>query len=376
MRDLRALQTGIVNLRRPARFVGGTARFPELRLVGPLALILLCFGLASSSAAQITFANTPLRVSPHGELTRFWQVLQAGLREDADATTGYLEVQNISGATVDGAIFYVEYFDARGRFCFSLAFAQATNTAAKGPIAPAEVRELYSSGSGLFTASEPKEARIYLVRQSTSEQADSPLNWDVSFGAPVTLSGGVRSEASELQLGPELALAKGPFLDLVLAKVSVDEKGFADRVDVLNTASKQVGSWFLDFARRQLTLYPATDGAQPKPDQALILVRVILSEEGLPGSPFLPRMSPWVKSYVARLTGTEVPFVTGVVFARPTGKVNLAGSHEWVERLPAPLGAFELRLLGSYWSEPAFGWVSDPSMPHRMRRELAVPHSR
>ncbi len=303
-------------------------------------------------------------------------MLEARLRENFDQTTGYLEVQNISGTTVDGPIFYAEYFDASGRFCFSLVFSQATNTAIRGPIAPAEVRGLYSSGVGLFPASEPKEVKLYLVRQSMPEQANPLRNWDASFRAPITVSGSVRSDAMTLQLGPEVALAKGPFLDLVFAKVSVDEKGFVDGVDVLNTASNRVESWFLDFARHQLTFYPATDRWVPKPDHAVVLVRVVLSEEGIPNSPFLPRMSPWVKSYAARLVGTEVPPVTDIVFARPAGKINRAGTDELVERPAALPGIFELRLFGSDWSVGAVQMVPDTSVPRRLRRELKVPDSR
>jgi hypothetical protein len=332
--------------------------------------ILLCLSLAASSTGRITFADAPLAVSPEGELATSWQVLEARLFERADGTTGYLRLRNVSGTTLEGGIFYAEYSDARGRFCFSLVFSQTRNIPIKGPVAPGGVRELYSNAPGLFPASEPKGVRVYLVRESIAGRAGSTREWGAPFRAPVTLSGNVRTDATQLHLGPEVAGTEAPFLDLVLAKVRVDEKGSVGSVEVVNALNEQLESWFIGFARRELTFYPATESWAPRPGDALVLTRVILSEEGVANSPFLPRMSPWVQSYVAGISGSDLVPVTQIGFSRFRGKVNRAGTDKWIQLPPLPPGIFQLFLFGSYWSTPAVRMVPDPSAPGHLRREL------
>ncbi len=364
--------------RRPsARFVRCTGPFARLRRAAFLPFsILLCLCVASPTGAQITFATTSLRVSAQGELPTFWRVREAGLGETFTGTTGDLTLENIASTPIDGAIFYGEYFDAAGRLCFSLVFSQAKSVGETGPIAPGEVRELQSSGVGLFPASAPKEVRLYLVEQSVPDQAKSPSGWAVPFRAPVTLFGSFTDRARRLQLGSEVGLAKGPMLDLILARVSVNQRGLVDGVEVLQKASSEVELWFLDFAQQQLTFYPATEGGVPRPDRALVMVRALLSEEDLRNSRFPPRMSPWVESYVGKFADTEVPPVIDIVFRRPPTRVKRMGTTEWIERPEAPPGLLEILAIGAYWSVPALEFVSgDPSMLHRMRRKLAAGES-
>ena len=144
-------------------------------------------------------------------------------------------------------------------------------------MAPRDIREFYSSSVGLFTASEPREVRLYLVQQSVANEANKVRRWSVSFRAPVTVSGILTPDATHLQLGSRLEVAKGPFLDLLFAKVSVDQSGSVDGVEVLDALDSEAAAWFLDFARHQLAFYPAADGDVPQPGQAFVMVRVVLS---------------------------------------------------------------------------------------------------
>ncbi len=376
MQRLRAVPHGTLN-QEAFRHFGQRARtLLQLRLATPLAFILLCPGLICPAGNQdLPLARSRLRVTAGEELSTFWNVRAAELRETVTAGWGYLEVENVSNSTLDGATFYGEYFDDAGRFCFSLVFSQAKNVGGKGPVAPGELRELYSPAAGLAPASEPKEVRLYLVRQGMPGQENSLRKWDMAIRAPVTGGGSVSASAADLQLGSEVALAQAPVLDLVFAKVTVDRRGSLDRVDVLDAVSTQVELWFLSFVR-QLTFYPATDGGVPRSGQALVMVRAVLSREALLDSPFPLRESPWVKSYMERWTESAVPPVTDILFERPPTKVKLGGSMEWTELPAGPPGRFQLMLLGSDWGSPAFDWVIDPSMTHHLRRELAPADSR
>ncbi len=336
------------------------------------ALFSLFFGLASPTSAQVGSVKTTVLVSAQGEVGTFWTVREAGLREDFTGTTGYLNVQNISDMPLDGAVFYGEYFDAVGRFCFSLVFSQDNNPVERGAIPRGESRVIDSVGSGLFPASEPKEVKVYLVQIRLPEQASSVRNWDVLLRAPITLSGGVQSY---VQLGSEAASAEGSVLDLVLANVTVNEEGIVTSVEVLHAASNEVESWFRDFAAQQATFYPATRRDHPEQAKALVLVRAVLKEGVLQNLLLPPRMSPWVKLYMRGVADMVAPPVTNIVFARPASQLNRLGTTP-LTRPPAPPGIFELAFYDSYWSSPAMGWVTDFSMPHHIRRQLIVSDAR
>jgi len=149
------------------------------------------------------------------------------------------------------------------------------------------------------------------------------------------------------------------------------------KVDVLNAFSNQIQGWFQEFAKHQLIYYPATEGTFLRPDEALLLVRVIMPAD--PSENTMPPVadSPWVQAYVKSVTTNNVPPITQIVLQRPATRVKRNGSIEWTERAAAPLGVFELVNVGSEWSSPAVGMVNAPSMPHHVRREilaLSQPH--
>jgi hypothetical protein len=187
-------------------------------------------------------------------------MLEAGLHQDFNGTTGKLKLQNASNVALEGAVLYAEYFDSVGRLCFSLLFAQDKNPGEQSPIAPGGISVIGSSTPGLFPASEPKEVRLYLVELRLPELPNSPRRWEVRLRVPVTIAGGVHST---LRLDTEVASASEPVLDLLLASVNVNQAGVATNVDVIHSTSSQVELWFRDFVQRQATIFPATDRDVP-----------------------------------------------------------------------------------------------------------------
>jgi uncharacterized protein DUF6851 len=332
-------------------------------------LVILCLFPLLGLNSQINPVESRLIVSPEGQLSEFWRVSEAGLREELSGTTGYLKIQNISVAPIDDAAFYAEYFDSEGRLCFTLVLSQARNSAERGPIAPGEMRTIGSIGAGLFPASEPKEVRVHLLQLRSPGQTDELRKWDGRIRAPVTLSGGIQSG---LQLSTETGSAKEPVLDLILASVSVNDEGQVTNVDVLRSANSRAESWFRDFAQRA-TFYPATDAGRPQNGQALLMVRAALGQSEGGQIVFTPpQLSPWVRLFL-QSTNTDLCPVTNVLLGRPATRINrLKPTGETVsfEIPPAPRGIFQLAFQDTYWSSPAVQWVIDESMPRHMRREL------
>jgi hypothetical protein len=324
---------------------------------------------------QAAKGRSDLQVSLDTGLANLWSVRSAGLHEDLVGTTGSLRIQNVSAATVRDAVFYGEYFDAAGRFCFSLVFSLANNGVNGSPVAPGELREIYASSAGLFAASPPNQLRLFQVRQDVPDHPYSPMVSDFSLRVPVTIFGSVRGNATKIDLLSEQAQASKPMVDLILAELKVDATGSVNSIDILSALSGQMEVWFRDFVRRELMVYPATNNGVPVSGSALLLVRITPSEKQLANSEAEAWMSDWVKSYVTHSVGDEVPPVTEIVFQRPPTKIKRMGTTDLVERPPAPTGQFEILLIGSDYSRQAFRSVSDPSMPHKMRFELDVPNS-
>jgi len=343
---------------------------------GPTLLFLLLL-VAFPSNGQLGSSKTSLQPSLQGEFASFWTVRDAGLREDFTGTTGYLDILNTSGVPLAGTVFYGEYFDAHGRFCFSLVFSQDQGPVEQTPIPAGEARLIDSVASGLFPSSEPKEVRLYLVRlKELSDEKNSLREWNVPLRAPVTLMAGVDVT---VYLGSEATSNERPVVDLLLAKVSVDQEGTVTNVDVLDAASSGEESWFRDFIRRQATFYPATNGGKPQLSQALVLVRAVTESGNIRDSLCLPRVSPWVMSYARTADEAAALPVTNLVLTRPTTKLNKlrsTGSVESTETPPAPQGTFKLSFRDSYWSSPALIWARDPTMPHGIQRVLAAPPPR
>jgi hypothetical protein len=309
-----------------------------------------------------------VHVSAAKELSDSWHVTKASLREAFSGTTGELEVQNTSAKPLSNAMFYAEYFDRAGRFCFSLVFPESRKD--ESPMSPGEIRQLYSVGVGLEPALKPTEVRLQLVRQSVPGEVSSMQQWPVKMKAPVTFSGNLPAGTRKLQLSPDISLGESP-IDLLFANVAVDEKGIATNIQILNSANKDVKDWFERLVR-ELAFYPATSSGAPEAGEALFLVSAVGEPNRLAEFWSDAAASSWVQAY-ASTRKSEVPSVTRVVITRPPTKVKLMGTTAWTERPQAPPGVFELSMLGSEWSNPAVVFVRAESMPLHFARQLAPP---
>jgi hypothetical protein len=362
------------------RFVEGKS---ELRIAAALLSMIVCLVVPKLAYGDVGGSNVSLRVVEQGNMAKYWRARKAMLTEDFTGTTGRLEVENKSGTSLDNTIFYGEYFDSAGRLCFTLAFS-AEKDAKKGPVNPGEVRTFYAIDGELFAASRPQEVRVYLVQQSIAGQENSLHKWKAPLRAPVTINApSFAIGESNVQLSSEVNPANTEVVDLILAKVTVDQSGLASEVDILNSVSGPMESWFRDFVqRRKLSaFYPATENGAPKSDYALVVVRAFLidiSKEKVQSMPLPPRASlPWLRSYVTHLADNQLPPVTEVFFQRPpTNVIPLGkGVANSVERPAFPLGVVRLMYLGADWSLPTSDWLFDPSMPQQQRRVMKIPAS-
>jgi hypothetical protein len=351
-------------------------RRPYCGRISTLVLLALqCLTIVPRASGQVSSADVDLRVLPQGEVSYFWNVVGAGLREDFSGTAGYVKVKNVSSMSIEDAIFYGEYFDSAGRFCFSLVMSQTRNSGERGAIGPGETRVIGSDSMSLYPTSEPREVKIRLVQVRLSGQTESVRKWDLPLRTPITVVDTSESAyESPLQLSAEVASAKGLFLDLVFADVRVNARGNVTSVNVLQAASSQMETWFQDFAEHKAAFYPATVGSRPQDSHALVLVRAMLEGGNVQEAP-LPQSSPWVKSYLQSFDGEAIPPLTNVLFTRPATHLNrLTSTGETVifKTPPALPGLFTLAFQWTSWSFPAVRWVRDTSMPHLLKRELAV----
>lgn len=323
-----------------------------------IVLLALLSLLATTSKAQTFVSNVSVVVAPQGELGNFWTVRNAGLREEFDATTGYIELQNGSNLYLQAGIFYGEYFDAEGQRCFSLVFSQDSS-----PVAPGREITLYSAAASMFAAIQPKELRLFILRQGVVGQTES-RTWHALVRSPVTV--GTRS----LGIGEgrlEFSSAGNHVLDLVLAKVEVNESGKVTKLDILNAKNRPIREWFEEFITHLGTFYPATEDGVPQAAFALVLVRAVNSEDALTNGEFSSRASaPWVSSYISVSGGSNIPPITEFLFHRPSTQARRLNTDEPL----APVPSLELSSVHSEWSPQSFRWITDSKMPQNKRREL------
>lgn len=327
-------------------------------------LALLFLGAASLGAADqgsLAFRVTKVQVVPVGAFAGYWKARGAELRETFTATSGYIQIEDISPTAMEDAKFYGEYFDAAGRFCFSLVFSQAKNESNQsGPFAPGEVRTVVSMAASLAPAAEPTMMRLYSVEQRPVGEQKEVIYDESVVRSPTAIMGGVEAGRGRLWLERELPKAEGPVLDLVLARAEVDSAGRLDRVKVLKAVSSEVEAWFRDFVSRA-RFTPASRGGLTEGSGTVLLARAVLSLAATQESPFLPRQSPWVKAYAEGLAGTEIPSINELRFERRPTRVKRLGSLSWVELPPLPPGLFEYHASGSDWCPDVVKWFTDPA---------------
>lgn len=280
-------------------------------LFGWVALLVLA---GSGAEVPDTFphrsATHRLRAIADPSMSPTWRVGGIELDENLAFTDGTLVIQNSGELPVSHARFYLEYYDAAGRPCFSLAFAtENSGRRVDAPIAPGESRKLYSEAAYLGPATEPVEARVFMVSQVRGSVRETGVG-DAIMRIPVT--GGV---AQEVNLDLD-RVKDAPIVDLVLGQVWVDSEGKLQRSDILSARDNGLRLWFQSFVTK-VQFDPAASGALPTAGTALILVRAVRDRMG-DADPvtLLSRRSEWLKEYDSHLGAAEPPPVIQLSFIR------------------------------------------------------------
>lgn len=335
--------------------------------VGPVVAVVLLSAAVARPADRPSrhFVSVPLRFLAEGNLGKYWTLKAAELRETPSATWGYVGLQTVSNIPITEARFYGEYFNAEGRFCFSLAFSLASNEEGRNsPIRPGELRVLRSMAGSLSPAVEAKEMRLYLVEQ-TDLTGQRVLNENTPpMRVPPIISGGISEGLSSITLSGELAPPPDSTRDLVLARVRMDSLGRAEQVEIVQAISDKLRRWLQGFVSRTNEFTPASYGDTPIDGDTLVLVRATASRAAFENADFLPRLSPWVTAYLAGIHENEVPPISIVLFAPAPTRAKRLGSGEWVDLPPPPPGLFHIVSDGTGWCPDLFDYKAGPIPGH------------
>lgn len=331
--------------------------------------LLLISSLTSGQNA--TDNPYPLQASGVGDFNLFWKIGRATLREDSEATVGHLELENISQNALDRTLIYGEYFDVRGRLCFSIVFAQDEGLGGvRTFVAPGGTGELHGLNWGLAPTSEPTSVRLYLAQQGLVGEKQPPRIWNHPMRSPVTIGASIPSDWDSFQLNSGYTSPNGNPEGLALADISINRDGVLDEVQVLNSSNPEIETWLRQFAQH-LTYFPAWESGVPASGHVLLLLQI--TDEGPGPDTSRPAWNlPWLRSYSAGIVNEEVTPVTKLIFATPKGKIKLPGSAVWSEVPAGPRGFFQVFFVGSDWGRPAFKMIVDASAPHHLRRELVT----
>ncbi len=344
----------------PAPSVFGFARH--------LSLLLLCGALAAPLAGQadvspirrVQISSIPFDLDE--ATTRSWEVTQAELEEQTSDTWGTLQVRNVVGAPVKWAKFYVEYYDARGRPCFTLLFATYQHRGEESgplvndlrPVASRESRTLLSLAGGLAPASKVTKARVHMISQAILGKGEEVLAGNSTIRSPATIEGTILERRIQLT-PPDPPVRDQAASDLVLAQVAISKEGIVKGVTVLDSVSPEAAAWLQREIHERAIFRPATARFVNVDNDALVLVRAIKFFSDDPSIP-LAHSSTWVRAYVDTLSDREIPPVTELIFF-PV--------DETVPHQPKPLGSpdtnSELFTAGSFWCDSLVVW--DPVSP-------------
>jgi hypothetical protein len=301
------------------------------------------------------FVSVPLRVQAEGDLDKYWTLKSAELRETPTASWGEVGLQNSWYAPIENARFYGEYFDAEGRFCFSLAFSLESNEERRNsPIRPGESRTLRSTVAYLCPAVAPKELRLYLVEQTGLSGQRVLGEGTPPVRVPPIISGGIPESLSTITLTAELAPREDSVRDLILGKVRVDNTGRPEQVEIVRAINDKLRQWLQEYTSWGGKFTPAARGNVPIEGETLFLVRAVARRTALGDTNFLPRLSPWVTAYVAGMRENEPPPISIVLFAPAPTRVKRLGSGEWADLPPPPPGLFSIVNDGTAWCPDVF----------------------
>lgn len=317
------------------------------------------------------FVGVPLRFVAMGQVSKHWAVKHFELRETPDATWGFIEVQNLADWPVTEARFYGEYFDAKGRFCFSLAFSLSSNVKhLNTPVQPGGIRTLRSLASSLTPAVAPAELRLYLVGQKMSTGQSLRGTRPSSMRVPPTISipGGAPPTLSKLILGADQAPAHGSVRDLFLARIQFRGDGHVGKYGIIQATSGSPRRWLRGYLLAAKSVCASGAGFSEVRD-VLLLGRAVAPGSASRDVRFLPRRSAWVSHYVATLTGDEVPLVVVLLFLPAPTRVKSLGSKAWHEVIPPPApGEFSFLGVGTDWCPDVFKYRPS-GVPGQVQRE-------
>lgn len=342
----------------PAGPIFGPCRF--------LSLLFLCGALVAPLAGQTPSADVPpirrVQISSipfdlDGATVRSWEVIQAELEEGAMGTLGTLQVRNARGAPVEWAKFYVEYYDARGRPCFTLLFATYQHRGEESgplkndprPVASGESRTLLSDAFELAPALKVSKARVHLISQATLGKGEEVVAGNGIIRSPAAIEGTILERQIQLTLPDPQARGQAAS-DLVLAQVAISKEGIVKGAAILDSASPEAAAWLQRAIHGKAIFRPATAGFVNVDSRALVLVRAIKFFSDDPSVP-LASSSAWVRVYADTLSDRELPPVTELIFLP---------MDETVPHQPKPPGSpdanSELFGAGSFWCDSLLVW--------------------
>jgi hypothetical protein len=286
---------------------------------------------------------TRVDVELSANLEEEWTVGSAELQEHFAWTLGLIEIERDSAHPPAHVTLTAEYLDESGGVCFTLVFSSDRNVEGReGPFKPGEVRTLRAGAHYLHPMKKPSRVRLSTFANRFEGSDDGPTRIDSGGTLPVGLAATTLTGKAweRVWLGPELESPSGLFLDLVLARITVNAEGRSEHLEILSAISHSVQSWFEVFIPQQR--FQSADGSSVEPGRtAVVLVRATVPVEVIHESTLLPRNSPFVKDYHARALPSHVlPLITIVLM--PETK------DYWNQRGP---GYFKLLGIGSGWTE-------------------------
>jgi hypothetical protein len=317
---------------RPYRFPASSGRclWPSRSLCRLSAqticqVVLLAAACAVAPAQVPPYKTTSLEIASEPDLDPAWKFIDAQLKESFSGTMGLLEIENVGPYPVVDAQFYAKYSTASGQLCFTLVFSQAWNLEhQRGPVPPGGKRTLYASAYYIGPALEPAQVRLYLP-------TEGKRTGSILHAPPTLLSTGLSGKPwAGLRLERELRQSRGPFLDTLLAQVSVDSEGDARTNDILWALDAGIRGWFSRLLPN-LRFRPATTAGTAETTDVLLLLRAVVSGTCVDRKPFPSWDSSAVKNYLATVDQPEVPPLITLLLERAPGNQACKDCFEVVD---------------------------------------------
>jgi hypothetical protein len=324
------------------------------------AFCLLCFN-SGLLKAQGGFARRRSTISARlmGASAKTWAIERATLVESFEGIGVVLTIKNVSARPVESAVFYAEYFDGKGRVCFTSLFNLANNRMrSSGPVLPGARRDLLDSSYDVVPTAQPRLLKLYVVQESP-KAAEPSGSARVVVRRPVTLQPmGIPASAAwqSLCVGSRLAASQAPIVDLALAMAHVNAAGRLVQLQVIATPAAEPYISWLESLGTHLEFKPATHDNVATASNTLILVRALAHGWGQDQDPYAPWSAPWVRRYVsAAKRGVLAPLNVLLLEGPPGAQTGVMRSdiRECLEYLGG----------GSEWSVGAGVFGAPPPQP-------------